>query len=88
MRPILWIAVGAGIMFVLLKVLAAREITAGGTFAAFKDLSKTQQAANLVRTNEFHELVKTSAFKTLIKTLAEDQLITMAKMLTNIQIVK
>ena len=71
-----------------MKVLSAREITAGGTFAAFKDLSKTQQAANLVRTNEFHELVKTSAFKTLIKTLAEDQLITMAKMLTNIQIVK
>ena len=88
MRPILWVAVGAAAMFIILRVMAGKSTSTSGTFAAFKSLSKTQQASNLIRTNEFRELIRTSEFRTLVRTLAEDQLVTMAKTLSGVSIQK
>ena len=82
MRTLLWIGVGAAIMFVILKYMASSEVNSSGTVLAFKDLAKTQEVANLIRTNEFRELIKTSEFKTLVKTLSKDYLVEMAKTMT------
>jgi 2-phosphoglycerate kinase len=81
MRPILWILLGALLMFVVLKIVSAKSVSPSGTSAAFKQLAKTQQMTNLIKTNEFRELMRTNQFKDLVKTLAEDQLVAMSKTL-------
>ncbi len=79
MKTILWIVLGAVIMFVLLKVLSKRDTSDSKVSSNFKKLADTQQVRNLVRTNEFRELVKTKEFKDLLFSLADDQLTTISK---------
>jgi hypothetical protein len=80
MRNFLLIVLGAVIMYVLLKVIAGKTVTADST-VRLKKLASTQQAANLVRTNEFREIVKTKEFIDFITSLTEEQLITVSKSL-------
>lgn len=82
MKIVLWVLVGALVMFVLLKIAAKTGATPSDTGERFKELAKTQQAKNLIMTNEFRELVKTKEFINLARSLAEDQLKTLATTLT------
>jgi hypothetical protein len=78
----LFALLGAGVMYLLLKILANNVEVKSQTTARFIDLVKTQEAFNLARTNEFKEIVKTSEFKQFVKTLAEEQINAMALSLT------
>jgi hypothetical protein len=79
-RILLWIVVGAAIMFVLLKILSkTSESTDNGE--KLKALLKTQQVPNLMRTNEFRELAKTKEFQRYAASLAKDQIIELSKTL-------
>jgi hypothetical protein len=82
MRPIFWIAIGAAIMFVLLKVLSNASATMSSSTARFKILAKTPQASNLIRTNEFRELIRTSQFKNFVLSLAAEEVSTIANAMT------
>ncbi len=73
-RDLLFIAIGALGMFLLVKILSSGAVSGGSTSKAAMNLLKTQQAVNLMLTNEFRELVKTPQFKTLVKTLAANEL--------------
>jgi len=73
-RDLLFIAIGALGMFLIVKILSSGAATGGGTSKAVMNLIKTQQAVNLAMTNEFRELVKTPQFKMLVKTLAANEL--------------
>lgn len=78
----LFVLLGAGVMYLLLKILADRSRPESQTTARFIDLAKTQEVFNLARTNEFKELVKTTEFKQFVKTLAEEQINAIAGALT------
>lgn len=72
-RDLLFIAIGALGMFLIVKILSSGAAS-GNTSKAVTNLIKTQQAVNLAMTNEFRELVKTPQFKMLVKTLAANEL--------------
>ena len=82
-RNFLLIALGALIMFVLLKIMAKNSSSSSATTERFKNLAKTQQAVNLVKTNEFRELIKTKEFFSLVASLAKDEMTATSQLLTN-----
>jgi hypothetical protein len=83
MKTVLWILLGALIMFVILKVMSKTSSAPSNTSAAFKKLAGTVQVRNLIRTNEFRELIKTQEFKSLALSLADEQLKTLSTALVS-----
>jgi hypothetical protein len=78
MRTVLWILLGALIMYILLRILSKSSTGASQTNTKLFALLRTQQIGNLIRTNEFRELIKTNEFKSFINTLASEQLAAMS----------
>ena len=83
MRNVLFIILGAFLMFILLKILSSRGMTGStsGTSKAMLNLLMTQQASNLVRTNEFRELIRTTEFQRVLTTLATNEINTLSKVI-------
>lgn len=85
MRNIIFIIIGAGLMYLVLKILSTagkpESDSSSPTSQTFMELAKTGQALNLVKTNEFRQLVQTTQFRNFVKTLAEDQIHTIANTL-------
>ena len=85
MKNLIYVAIGAFLMYIVLKILSSRDVTGSSdTTAQFMALAKTPQMMNLVRTNEARELVKTPEFKQLVKTLANDQAAALSTALLNV----
>ena len=78
----LFALLGAGVMYLLLKILADKSKPESQTTARFIDLARTGEVLNLVKSNEFREVAKTREFKLFVKTLAEEQINAMAVTLT------
>lgn len=81
MKGIWWLLLGALLMFVLLKIMSKASAGGSVTFDRFKELARSQQVANLIKTNEFREVVKTGEFKRFAASLADDQLLELSKTL-------
>lgn len=81
-RDILFVAIGAAGMFLILKILFSTGAASGSTSKAAMNLLKTQQAVNLIMTNEFRELAKTQQFRTLAATLAANELNVLQNVMT------
>jgi hypothetical protein len=82
MKIALSILGGMLLMYIILKVMSAKEVSGGSeSWDKIKALIKTQQFNNLIKTNEFREIVKTSEFRSLITTLANDQIVEISKTL-------
>jgi hypothetical protein len=73
-KNILFVLLGAFLMYLVLKIISSRALTGSGTSKAAMNVLKTQQAANLIMTNEFRELARTAEFKYLLKTLAANEI--------------
>lgn len=74
MKNIVWVILGAFLMYIVLQILRSSSKYKSETSARFVTLAKTGEAWNLVRTNEFRELVKTPEFKSLVKSLAQEEI--------------
>jgi len=81
MKTVLWILLGALIMYVLLKILSGSEKGDSQTSARLKELVNTMQFRNLIMTNEAREIVKTPEFRRFIVSAGEDYVKTISKTL-------
>lgn len=81
-RYLLFMALGAFLMFIILKIIASGKAYKSEATKEFIALAKTGEAYNLLRTNEFRELAKTTEFRNLVGTLAKEQVNALATALT------
>jgi hypothetical protein len=88
MKNLLYILLGALILFIVLKMIAGAGKGAMLSTEKLKKLAFTPQTGNLIKTNEFKELVKTKEFQDFVRTLAEEQAVVLAQSLLNVQIEK
>jgi hypothetical protein len=82
MRTIIFLLLGALIMFFVLKLLTKNKPGAtSSTTKNFIALAKTPQAYELVKTNQFSNLSKTPEFRNFVSTLAGEQISAMSNAL-------
>ena len=77
----LFTILGMFLMWLILKIISSNAVENSRTTENFKQLAKTGQAFNLIRTNEFRELAKTTEFRNFVSGLAEDQIKEISKSL-------
>jgi hypothetical protein len=88
MRNILWVLLGALLLFIILRMIAGAGKAETLSTTKLKRLASLPETANLIRTNEFRELVKTTEFKDFARTLAAEQVVIMAQTLTGMTVIK
>lgn len=74
MKNLIFVALGMFLMYIVLKIISTRGGDSNMTTERLKDLARTPQAMNVIKTNQFNELTKTPEFRAFVSTLAKEQL--------------
>lgn len=88
MKNLLWVLLGALLLFIVLRMIAGAGKEAALSTTKLKALAFLPETANLIKTNEFRELVKTKEFKDFTRTLAAEQVVVLAQTLTGMTVSK
>jgi len=85
MKNLIFVALGMFLMYIVLKIISSRGGGSSMTTERLKDLARTPQAMNVIKTNQFNELTKTPEFRAFISTLAKEQLAAVSNSLITYQ---